>query len=228
MKTEQKNKQGFSLVELLTVMAILLLLTGLSVPSILGARSTYYRKAAVDMVMATIEQARVDALESGANTYVIIALSKDSALTPDEMIVVGDQPLGASATGQVFYTHWIKLPLNIRFWSTGPNTLASNNVPLTTSQLSALPPTFDKISPSFRGFTFDPTGTLINPQSGVGLDLALYEGLRNGGGETAVGASAAASKAGGSTMSASGIYDVIRMDRYSGRTWAEVSNLINP
>jgi len=232
-----RSGRGFTLVELLTVLGIMAILFGMTVSAIPGFRSTYNRKSAVDNIMSTIEQARIAALQSGENAYVVLALAQDGGVSPDAMIVAGDPPIGAASTAEIFYTHWIRLPQNIRFLSkgnggAGAGTLAANigipsGVPLslagsgTTTKLPMI-----SGNPELVVFTFSSTGTLAYPPSGAGpnggLDLALFEGTRNNrGNETALGPSAKAT----SGLSASGFYDVIRMDRYSGRSWADVSTL---
>lgn len=214
----RKDDQGFSLVEVLTVLAIMAVLTGLSISAIPGMRSSYDRKTAVDLVMTTIEQARVAALQSGGNTYVVFALAKDSGLSPDAMIVVGDQPIGSTATGLVLYTHWIRMPLGVRFHYL-TNTLVASSVP-TAVNTTSLPPLNG--NPNFTGFTFNSTGTVSYPATG-GLDVALFEGIRSSHmAETAVGPSAKATM----SLSTSGLYEVIRLSRYSGRSWMDVSNLL--
>ncbi len=220
MSKLQRSSQGFSLVELLTVLAIMAMLTGLGISAIPGLRSSYNRTSAVDLVMTTIEQARVAALQSGETTYVIFALARDSGVSPDAMMVEGDPPIGSASTAEVFYTHWVRLPLGVRF-HTLTNTLiaTTNTLPASAQQLS-LPPLNG--SPQMYCFTFNSTGTLQTPASG-GLDVALFEGIRSrAGAETAVGPSAKATV----NLSTSGLYEVIRLSRYTGRSWMDVSNLL--
>jgi prepilin-type N-terminal cleavage/methylation domain-containing protein len=220
----RKNRRAFSLVELLTVLAIISLLVFISFPAVEGIRSTYNRKAATEMVMQAVQNARMSALQSGENVSVIFALATDNGVSPDALIVAGDQPLGSPASGPVRYTKWMRLPTGIRFRSS-PGTLPTNpllsSTDITPDQLPAIPG-----SPTYYAITFNANGTLSSPAPGNGngeggLEIALYEGTRNGAAETALGASAKATQ----NLSDSGIYDVVRLDRYSGRSWMEVSTL---
>ena len=224
MSKIRKSNQGFTLVELLVVMAIMLVLIGISVSAIPGIRSTYNRRSAVNRVMGAIELARVSALQSGENVYVIMALARDSGVSDDAIIVAGDPPFGSPTTGEVFYTHWIRLPPNIRFRSS-TGTLAVSALPAPPWTTSMLPVTSG--SPTYAAFTFNSTGTLSYPASGTGpnsgLDLALFEGIRNSHGvEKAQGASAKATLG----LTDAGLYEVIRLNRYTGRSWLDISTLI--
>lgn len=212
-----RDRRGFSLVELLTVLAIMAVLVFLSLPAIQGVRSTYNRRAASDIVMQAVQNARMSALQSGENVFVIFALATDGGVSPDAVIVAGDQPLGSAVTGPVLYSRWIRLPSDIRFRSS-PSTLPVNplsSTDVTPSQLPAIAG-----NPTYSAITFNANGTLANPATG-GLEIALYEGTRNGATETALGASAKATQ----DLSDSGLYDVVRLDRYSGRSWTEESTL---
>jgi prepilin-type N-terminal cleavage/methylation domain-containing protein len=232
MSTTRKNDGGFSLVELLTVIGVMAVLVGLTIPAISGARSTYNRKSAVDTVMTTIEQARVAALQNGENVYVMLALATDSGVSPDAMMVVGDPPIGSTATSEIYYTHWIKLPPNVRFLTasgTIATSLANNFPPSTVTAFPVSQTTLPSIGGSpvssylITYLYFNSTGAVQYPTTG--LELALFEGTRSVSGihysQKAVGPSAAATK----SLSATGLYEVIRLSQYSGRSWMDVSGL---
>ena len=233
MSRTRKTDHGFSLVELLTVMGIMAVLIGITIPAVSGFRSTYDRKSAVDIVMTTIEQARVAALQSGENVYVVMALATDSGVSPDAMIVMGDPPIGSTATSEIYYTHWIKLPPNVRFLMSNKTMVTSlaNNFPSTPTTAfpvnqATLPPVGSSPVSAYdiSYFYFNSTGMVVYPTTG--LELALYEGLRTGGtgshgAQKALGPSAAATQG----LSATGLYEVIRLSQYTGRTWMDVSGL---
>jgi prepilin-type N-terminal cleavage/methylation domain-containing protein len=212
--------RGFSLLELLCTIAIMSMMGGAIALAVPGFRSTYERRAAVDNVMNTLEQARVAALQAGENVHVIFARPKDGASGSDAMIVVGDSPLGAATTGNIFYTKWIRLPKDVRFRGDA-DTLGIGTLPdgITAAALPQLPSLTGDMD--YSGVTFNSTGQVTFPASG-NLTMALYEGTRTGGGtDMAAGASAKATQG----LSDSGLYEVIRIARYSGRARADVGTL---
>lgn len=67
------DQAGFSLLELLVVMAIASLLMTVAVFNFRGSRSAGARQGTADVVMLTVEQARQTAIVTGAKTYIGLA-----------------------------------------------------------------------------------------------------------------------------------------------------------
>lgn len=220
------QKFAFSLIELLTVMAVISLMVGAMVPAVSSFGSTYKRKQTTSLVMNALDQARMAAVRSGGSVHLIFARPQDNGLSEDAMIIVGEPPLGSSSTENTLHTRWIKLPQGVHF-RTAPNTLASASLPASLSDsfnnlenrwgktYSGLPVS------AFSAVTFNSSGQIAYPVD-ESLVLALFEGSRNGASEFASGATAQSSK----DLSADGLYEVIRLSRFTGRPRLEVSDLV--
>ncbi|HEY5742881.1 MAG TPA: hypothetical protein VIS99_10095, partial [Terrimicrobiaceae bacterium] len=64
------RKSGISLLELLSVSALIVLMAGLGYSAISGLSGSVGRRGAANVVMNTLEHARIAALESGQIVYV--------------------------------------------------------------------------------------------------------------------------------------------------------------
>jgi prepilin-type N-terminal cleavage/methylation domain-containing protein len=214
---------AFSLIELLTVMAVMGIMVGVAIPAVSGFGSAYKRKQTTSLVMNTLDQARVAALRSGENVHVIFVRPPDGV---DAMIVVGDQPLGSGQSDSVLHTRWIKLPEGIRFRG-AVDTVAGGDLPHAVKAsfndlqrqwgqtYSGLP------SSAYFGVTFNSAGQVEFPSTG-NLTLGIYEGTRSAGGaESAAGATAQSTQ----NLSESGLYEVIRLSRFTGRPRLDVASL---
>lgn len=65
------TKGAFSMVEMLAVIAVISIMMAMLAPAVKGFSETAGRRGAVNVVMNTLEQARVSALESGRDVYVL-------------------------------------------------------------------------------------------------------------------------------------------------------------
>lgn len=205
--------RGFSLVELLCVIAVIALMMALIAPAISGLSGTSGRRGAVNIVMNTLEQARVAALESGRDVHVLFFRNKFPE--PDSMMVVRETESGTGDFERL--TRTTKLPKGVLFHA-APNSLIAQ----------ALPPAFDlnRVKPtpassSYDGFsvlTFNSSGAVSFPSDSatVARQLFLTEGIR-GANESALTARKQQQTAPG------GGFEVISLSRYTGRAQLDIS-----
>jgi hypothetical protein len=202
--------QAFSLLELVTVIAILLLMLGLLVPSISTFSSIAGRKGAVTTLMNVFEQARASALQSGANTYVV--LWRREFPERDSLVVLRDPFDEEQApNGYVQLTKWITLPKGI-ILRTIPSSLTTVGLPAGMSvDFSALPGNPSPSQLSLLKFTG--SGTIAYPP----LDLRLYlsEGVRDAdGAEARIGATKKSSR-----------LEQISFAKYTGRAQLDITEV---
>lgn len=80
------NSGGFSILEILTVIAILIPLMALSVPNMIQVASSRGLGSALDQISAIMDMSRTEAMAKG--TYVFVGLSQETK-TGEEGLVVG-------------------------------------------------------------------------------------------------------------------------------------------
>lgn len=92
------GRKGFTIVELMVVVVIAILVTSITVRSIGAAQAAYSTRAARDVFVSLVSQARSQAIESGMATAVIAHAAGDSALIlnagGDNTIVNFDREFG--------------------------------------------------------------------------------------------------------------------------------------
>ncbi len=185
--------KGFSLIELLSVMAIIMIMAALMLPAISGFTSTMGRRGAVNILMNAFEQARVVALENGAKVYVVMRRNQ-TAGEPDSFCLVrartdslGDAP----TVPYVMLSRWQKLPQSILFYqATGSLTATGSLVAAggTLAQdLKAILPG-NVATEELFAVAFNRSGQITFPSAGA-LNLFLAEATRNGANAAARGAS---------------------------------------
>lgn len=203
---------GFSVVELIAVMAIILVMLALLGPAMSGFGGTTGRKAAVTTIMNTFEQARAAALETG--TDVLVLLWRREFPKPDAVMVVRESSEWDTASGDyVPLTRWITLPRGIILRSLPVESLADSGTP---SGFAYEPPgegaTEAVSSGEISALRFNPSGAVTFPASGS-LHLFLSEGVRDANGENAqVG-----------SEDESTVLERLLVSRFTGRTQLDIT-----
>jgi prepilin-type N-terminal cleavage/methylation domain-containing protein len=199
-------RRGFSLVELLAVMAVIAVMMSLLLPSITGFGGTTARKGAVNTVMGTLEQARVAALESGRNVMVVFA--RPNVPERDALMVLRE-PEDPTENYEAL-TRWIRLPEKVLLHDPGAG-----------GSLFAVPPPADLESrlpvPKPPGtvkdlsvITFNSSGAVEFPSGSQpsNLRVVISEGVRGENGQEA--------------LTVTG-FDIVSASRFTGRVQLDVS-----
>jgi prepilin-type N-terminal cleavage/methylation domain-containing protein len=206
--------QAFSLLELLSVIAIISLLMAVLVAPASGILASTGRKGAVIIVMNTLEQARTAALETGRD--VIVLLWKRTGDEPDSLLVLRKNENG---TDWDQIGRWIKLPKGVIFHGgdTASEILNASPVPslLDPAKLPGNPN-----SSELGGVQFSASGAVQAPKNALGLRVALTEGIRGPQGTEAL----LSAKKQAQSGTGSG-FEVISIARYTGRTTLDITSL---
>ncbi|CAN5544020.1 hypothetical protein BH09VER1_BH09VER1_24440 [soil metagenome] len=179
--------KGFSLIELLSVMAIIVIMSALMLPAISGFSSTMGRRGAVNVLLNGFEQARVAALESGSKVYVV--MRRNQALGEQDAFCVmrarSDSLNDPASPPYVRLTRWQKLPTSILFYeAVGSLTATGKTLPSDlVASLAGNPPASELFAVAFSR-----TGQIFYPSTGD-VNLFLAEGSRVGANTTAHGPS---------------------------------------
>jgi prepilin-type N-terminal cleavage/methylation domain-containing protein len=111
--TARRRRHGYTLMELLAVVAILTALGGILVPTLNGLGGDTKVKAGADAVQARLSEARAAAIEQGRAYRV--AVSEDGTrvrVAPDELGFAGFEPLDEDgATGPVIVEDELPTPV---------------------------------------------------------------------------------------------------------------------
>lgn len=121
MKITKKRIAAFSMVELLTVIAIMSIMMGLVVSTGMGTRPAGSRQGAISQIMAGLEEARMSAIEKNTTVYFGIA---DTSHPDDEKQLRGyilfraqtiTEKAASKTEDMIPLTRWEKLPQGFYF-----------------------------------------------------------------------------------------------------------------
>lgn len=212
---------GFSLIELLAVMAILIMMMSLLLPSLSGWGSVAGRRGAVTVVMNTLEQARVAALESGQTVY--FGFANENHPNPDmrfsSFLVFRDateeEKSGPTNPKFIVLKNWTRLPKNIAFKSQFPG-----NSNLSVVQSSMDVPNLNDVLPSQSRLTAENLPVLKFNSSGAvegnNGPIFIYEGYFANGQDNYT-------RNSDTQNSSAGLFEKITISRYTGRVQLDVT-----
>ena len=206
------------MIELLTVVAITAMLMTLAIPAISGFTSPAGRKGAVTIVMNTLEQARVSAIETGRETVVLFWKKNGTIGTqPDEQDAIMVLRKSQDDSAWEPLSRWIKLPTGVLLDGADLRSaiLQNDASRLTLPALPSLPGDPDNNQLRFVHFTT--SGAIWSPSTssaGAGLYIAFTEGQRDTGSDTMA-----------VNKEKSGGQEVISLARYTGRSTMDIVEL---
>lgn len=214
--TQAGTRGGFSLVELLAVVALMIILMSLMLPAVKSLVGSAGRRGAISQILGTFDNARVAALESGTSVYVGFA---DATFPEPDMryrsyivfrprLDSDDPPQGTpGGSPYVFLTKWRRLPQGIAFNSRIEfSVLGSSGASRTIEPADQFPRIASGKIPVVE---FRSHGGIAQPDS-QHLRLFLYEGFYDSGADVV-------------TRRQDELLDVIALARFTGRPRLEVS-----
>ncbi len=114
-----KRLRGFTLVEMLVVMAIIGIMTTLLVPAVRGLVGVGGRRGGMNSISSTIEKARLAAIESGGTVYVGFPFSAPDPEVGYSSVIVfrpampGEVDAAGQAVPFVPLSRWVRMPAGV-------------------------------------------------------------------------------------------------------------------
>ena len=122
LQRAHRSDAAFTLIELLVVVAIIAVLSALITPAVQGLMGTSGRRGALNTVTAVLEQARLSAIENGANAYVGFPTDAKNKTNGYSHLIVFRDPAPNKQppeTTPVAVTRWQRLPNGV-FYELSP------------------------------------------------------------------------------------------------------------
>jgi len=210
-----KYLSAFTLLELLVVVVIMCVMMSLLAPAVAGMTSPSGRKGAVTIVMNTLEQARVSAIETSRETVVLFWKKNGVAGfppdEPDSLMILRKNEAGSWES----ISRWVKLPNGVLL-----DGAVATGSEILKNAVSTLAPSLPSLAGSpdinqLRFIQFTTSGAVKSPStSSSGLYIAFTEGQRATGSDTMA---VKKQKSGGK--------EVISLARYTGRSTMDIVDL---
>jgi prepilin-type N-terminal cleavage/methylation domain-containing protein len=185
--TPERSVGGFTLLELLVVMGIILIALAALVPAVTSLSKSGGRRAALNSLLGGIEQARAEAIKSSQATYVVFpAFTSGTQSTLDRYnyrsyAIFEDD---AAIPGNVKQlTDWKSFPTGVALRAAGTAALSNLADPATLTPSVAFSFAPDTSAAPFKCFKFNSNGEVQTPAGNV--LLAIFEGYVNSGSEVA-------------------------------------------
>ena len=204
-------QSGASLLEVLSVSAIIVLIAGIFYSAISSFSSSAGRRGAVNVLMNTLEHARIAALESGQIVYVGFA---DDDFPLEEMRYkaflvfreTSDEERAAGAGNYHVLRKWTKLPGHLAFKRVTGSLVAGSGGQTFPGLNNALPA--GQHDEEFPSVAFNGSGAVGGGSTPV--ELFLYEGYFAGSQDI-------------QTQKGGDLFEKISLSRYTGRAQFDIT-----
>jgi type IV fimbrial biogenesis protein FimT len=180
---------GFTLLELLVVMGIILIALAALVPAVTSLSKSGGRRAALNSLLGGIEQARAEAIKSSQATYVVFPVfTGGTQSTLDRYnyrsyAIFEDDAANPGNVKQL--TDWKSFPTGVALRAAGTAALSTNLAdPATLTPPVAFSFAPDTSAAPLKCFKFNSNGEVVQAPAGNVL-LCIFEGYVNSGSEVA-------------------------------------------